>query len=44
MALAVAGLCLDGETTVFSAEALSVTFPTFVELMKSAGARMSLAD
>lgn len=38
MALAVAGLALDGETTISTAEALSVTFPTFVELMKSAGA------
>lgn len=38
MALSVAGLALDGETTVHTAEALEVTFPTFVELMKSAGA------
>jgi len=38
MALAVAGLALEGETTVYTAEALSVTFPTFVELMQSAGA------
>lgn len=38
MALAVAGLALEGETTVYTAEALSVTFPTFVELMASAGA------
>ena len=41
MALAVAGLALDGETTISTAEALSVTFPTFVELMTSAGAKVN---
>ena len=40
MALAVAGLALDGETAISTAEALSVTFPTFVELMEAAGAGM----
>lgn len=40
MALAIAGLCLEDETTIFTAEALSVTFPTFVDLMKNAGADM----
>ena len=40
MALAVAGIALDGETTISTAEALSVTFPTFVELMRSVGARI----
>ena len=30
MALAVAGLCLEGDTTIYTAEALDVTFPTFV--------------
>ena len=44
MALAIAGLALDGETTVSTAEALSVTFPTFVELMASAGAKMRMLD
>lgn len=38
MALAIAGIALDGETTISTAEALSVTFPTFVELMRSVGA------
>lgn len=42
MALAVAGLALTGETTIYTAEALNVTFPSFVELMTSAGAEMSL--
>lgn len=40
MALAIAGLALTGETTIYSAEALSVTFPTFAELMQDAGAKM----
>ena len=40
MALAVAGLACEGETTVYTAEALSVTFPTFVELMQSLGTQM----
>jgi len=44
MALAIAGLALDGETTVHAAEALSVTFPTFVELMESAGAEMQVLN
>ncbi|MDO8589101.1 MAG: 3-phosphoshikimate 1-carboxyvinyltransferase [Armatimonadota bacterium] len=44
MALAIAGLALDGETTVYSAEALSVTFPTFIELMRSVGADISSLD
>ncbi|MCE5313564.1 MAG: 3-phosphoshikimate 1-carboxyvinyltransferase [Armatimonadota bacterium] len=44
MALAVAGLCLDGETDIYNAEALSVTFPNFVELMKSAGADMCVGS
>lgn len=44
MALAVAGMCLDGETTVYSAEALNVTFPTFVNLMSSVGADMCMSD
>ena len=42
MALAVAGLRADGPTTVTTAGAIDVTFPTFVELMESLGAEMSL--
>lgn len=42
MALAIAGLCLDGETIIKPAEALSVTFPTFVELMNGIGADMRM--
>ncbi len=43
MALSLAGLALDGETTIDTAEAMRVTFPTFVDLMTSLGADMSLA-
>ncbi|KPK59296.1 MAG: hypothetical protein AMK73_08710 [Planctomycetes bacterium SM23_32] len=39
MALAVAGLAAEGTTTVGTAEAAAVTFPDFVELMRSVGAR-----
>jgi 5-enolpyruvylshikimate-3-phosphate synthase len=44
MALAIAGLCLEGQTTIGAAEALAVTFPTFVELMNSAGAAIKVCD
>ena len=44
MALAVAGLTLDGETAISTAEALNVTFPSFVELMSSAGADISFLN
>jgi len=42
MALAVAGLACDGQTKIDTAEAVSVTFPSFVELMRNAGAQMRL--
>lgn len=44
MALAIAGLCLEGETTISSAEALSVTFPTFPELMQGLGGDLRLVE
>jgi len=40
MALAVAGMNADGTTTIDTAEALSVTFPTFVELTQRLGAHV----
>ena len=40
MALAVAGLGAEGTTEITTAEAAAVTFPTFVELMNSLGARI----
>ncbi|MCU0821092.1 MAG: 3-phosphoshikimate 1-carboxyvinyltransferase [Spirochaetes bacterium] len=38
MALAVAGLMAEGETVIDTAESVSVTFPNFLDLMKSIGA------
>ena len=42
MALSLAGLCMDGECTIETAESISVTFPDYVELMQSIGANMEL--
>jgi 3-phosphoshikimate 1-carboxyvinyltransferase len=42
MALAVAGLRANGSTTITTPEAIEVTFPTYIELMTSLGADMSL--
>ena len=42
MALALAGMATDGQCTIDTAEAMSVTFPNFVELMTSIGANMKL--
>jgi len=44
MALAVAGLGAEGQTEIDTAEAVSITFPNFVELMKGLGAKMALSD
>ncbi len=44
MALAVAGLAARGRTVVGSAEAMKITFPGFVELMRNCGARMEPMD
>jgi len=43
MALAVAGLACDGRTRIDTAEAVSVTFPTFVDLMRGVGAEIELS-
>ena len=43
MALSIAGMMLDGKVTVDTAEAMNVTFPGFVELMKNLGADIELA-
>ncbi len=40
MAFALAGMLADGETVIDTAEGISKTFPTFVELMRSLGANM----
>jgi len=42
MALSLAGLGLDGQCSIDTAEAMSVTFPDYVELMKSIGANMEV--
>lgn len=42
MALAVAGCAIDGETRINTAEAIEVTFPTFVDCMKRLGAELRL--
>lgn len=41
MALATAGLAAHGTTVVTAAEAASITFPRFAELMRAAGARLT---
>jgi 3-phosphoshikimate 1-carboxyvinyltransferase len=43
MALAVAGLAAEGITEIDTAEAMSITFPNFTELMTGLGAKMRLA-
>jgi 3-phosphoshikimate 1-carboxyvinyltransferase len=44
MALSLAGMAADGESVIETAEAINVTFPDYVELMKSLGAKMELVD
>ena len=44
MALAVAGLAAEGETFVDTAEAIEVTYPSFVEDMKGIGANIVTSD
>jgi 3-phosphoshikimate 1-carboxyvinyltransferase len=44
MALAIAGLASEEPVTVDTAESVGITFPTFVDLMRQAGARMRTQD
>ena len=44
MALSLAGLSLDGECSIDTAEAISVTFPNYVELMQNIGANIEVAS
>lgn len=44
MALSLAGLVLDEPCVIDTAEAISVTFPGYVDLMKSIGANMTLTS
>jgi 3-phosphoshikimate 1-carboxyvinyltransferase len=42
MALSLAGMAVDGKTQITTAEAINVTFPSFVEAMKKLGAQFEL--
>jgi 3-phosphoshikimate 1-carboxyvinyltransferase len=44
MSLAVAGTAIEGETIIDTAEAVGVTFPTFVDCMTGLGADLKSAD
>jgi 3-phosphoshikimate 1-carboxyvinyltransferase len=44
MALAVAGTAISGETRIHSAEAVAVTFPTFVESMANLGGDLRVEE
>jgi len=44
MALAIAGMAVDGKTTVDTVESVSITFPNFVELMQHLGAKISTEE
>ena len=44
MALSLAGMAIDGGCAIDSAEAIGVTFPSYIELMQNAGGRLSLSD
>ncbi len=44
MALTLAGLIADGETTIDTAESVAVTFPTFFESMKKLGANIEFIE
>ena len=44
MALSLAGLAVDGQCSIDTAEAISVTFPDYVRLMKTIGANMELVS
>jgi 3-phosphoshikimate 1-carboxyvinyltransferase len=44
MALSVAGLRADGETIIDTAEAVSVTFPNFMELIATLGADITIIE
>ena len=44
MALSLAGLKIDDECSIDTAEAMSVTFPNYVELMQNIGANIEVVD
>ena len=44
MALSLAGMAVEGACSIDTAEAMSVTFPDYVELMQSIGANIEVAS
>jgi 3-phosphoshikimate 1-carboxyvinyltransferase len=44
MALSLAGMAVEGTTTIDTAEAMNITFPDFVKLMQSIGAQMKTTE
>jgi 3-phosphoshikimate 1-carboxyvinyltransferase len=42
MALSLAGLIADGQTEIGTAEAIDVTFPSYIKLMKKLNANMEV--
>ena len=42
MALSLAAMAIDGQTCITTAQAVNVTFPNYVELMKKLGAKMKM--
>jgi 3-phosphoshikimate 1-carboxyvinyltransferase len=44
MALSIAGLVAEGETIIDTAEAIQITFPNFVKLMRDIGADMKIVE
>jgi len=44
MALAVAGTASEGDTIISTAEAVSVTFPSFLDLLQSLGGNISISE
>jgi 3-phosphoshikimate 1-carboxyvinyltransferase len=42
MALSLAGMIADGRTEIDTAEAIKVTFPNYIEIMKNLGAKINL--
>ena len=42
MALSLAAMAIEGQCSIDTAEAMSVTFPDYVELMKSIGADIEM--
>jgi len=44
MALAIAGLNILGETIISDAEAVSITFPSFVELIEACNGNIEICD